>query len=119
MAKAIVTATADTFGFEPDVITRKNGPRRKDIVYARLAATYLLRKLTSLSVYRIGDLLDGLDHGRVSHRYQEWEQLLKITPSKLNPEQHRAISLFKILYATFRKLNNMQIGSYGRNEDDN
>ncbi len=71
-AQRIIEATAELFGFTPDLIT--GGSRRRPLVEARQIAMYVTRNMTELSYPDIGRAFGNRDHTTVMHAVRKIEE---------------------------------------------
>ncbi len=72
--KDIIKATAIHFDLTPDDLHAKK--RTQEIALSRQVAMYLIRKLTDLSLPKIGEEFGGRDHTTVLHAQRKIEQLI-------------------------------------------
>jgi chromosomal replication initiator protein len=77
-AETVLEAAADYFGFTPEAL---RGPSRAgDLVRARQATMYLMRKLSERTYTEIGQILGGRDHAPVHRGIQKIDRLLDADP---------------------------------------
>ena len=78
-AAMIIAETSRYFGIDEQVI--KGSARSREVVNARQAAMYLVRRMTALSTPDIGREFGGRDHTTVLHSLDQIEKKLKSDPS--------------------------------------
>lgn len=75
---SIIASAAKIFEVQPNEIIERG--RKKNAVDARFAVVYTARKKTDLTFQRIGEMLDGRDHG--SMIYSEGQAIDRISIDK-------------------------------------
>ena len=78
-AAMIIAETSRYFGIDEQVI--KGSARSREVVNARQAAMYLVRRMTALSTPDIGREFGGRDHTTVLHSLDQIEKKMKSDPS--------------------------------------
>ncbi len=78
-AAMIIAETSRYFGIDEQVI--KGSARSREVVNARQAAMYLVRRMTALSTPDIGREFGGRDHTTVLHSLEQTEKKMKSDPS--------------------------------------
>ena len=78
-AAMIIAETSRYFGIDEQVI--KGSARSREVVNARQAAMYLVRRMTALSTPDIGREFGGRDHTTVLHSLDQLEKKMKSDPS--------------------------------------
>ncbi len=78
-AAMIISETARYFGIDEEVI--KGSARSREIVNARQAAMYLVRRMTALSTPDIGREFGGRDHTTVLHSLEQIGKKMKSDPA--------------------------------------
>lgn len=71
----IVLVVANYFSL-PDIEYVKINSRKREYVYSRQVAMYLIKKNTSLSLERIGLIFNGKDHATVTHAIRTINNLI-------------------------------------------
>ena len=77
-AAMIITETSRYFGIDEEVI--KGSSRSREVVNARQAAMYLVRRMTNLSTPDIGREFGKRDHTTVLHSLEQIEKKMKSDP---------------------------------------
>ena len=78
-AAMIIAETSRYFGIDEQVI--KGSARSREVVNARQAAMYLVRRMTALSTPDIGREFGGRDHTTVLHSLDQIEKKMKSDPT--------------------------------------
>lgn len=78
-AAMIISETSRYFGIDEEVI--KGSSRSRDVVNARQAAMYLVRRMTNLSTPDIGKNFGKRDHTTVLHSLEQIEKKMKSDPT--------------------------------------
>lgn len=78
-AAMIIAETSRYFGIDEERIKSKN--RNREVVNARQAAMYLVRRMTNLSTPEIGKLFDNRDHTTVLHSLGQIDKKINSDPA--------------------------------------
>jgi len=77
-AEEIIRATAKCYFLAPDCIKKKC--RRRDAMYARHSALYLVRKMTNLSLKEIGNIFGEPDHYVIASSLKRVKESIDVLP---------------------------------------
>lgn len=75
----IITLVAEYYGYPVDKLMKKN--RKKELVWARQVAIYLLHKVYKISMCVVGDLFDR-DHTTVIHSCKKVKNIMETEADK-------------------------------------